>query len=268
MTEFSKETPRSAERLMIILEALSQSSSNGMRLTDIVEITGLGKTTAHRLLNGLAENKLVDFDSETNRFYLGMKMLSWASAAKQRFSFARMAEPALARLARKTQDTVYLIVKSGDHAVCLDSLEGSHPIKVLTLSKGDSRPLGIGAGSLAILSALPNPELERVLSQQAKERAEYAITDKKLREIISTTRQKGYAYNDIHVFKDMENVTGMAAVATVIKRSDGMPVAALHITSITSRLTESRQQKLVEHLRAECAFLESEMMPVLENVAS
>ena len=40
---------------------------------------------------------------------------------------------------------------SGADAVCIDRRLGSYPVKTLTVEVGTKRPLGIGAGSLAIL---------------------------------------------------------------------------------------------------------------------
>src|SRR5204863_296004 len=83
---------------------------------------------------------LAEQDPETGRFFIGVKMLSWATAARDRFSLVRLVEPALLRISRQTQDTIYLVVRSGDDIVCLDCREGSFPIKVLTLNVGDRRP--------------------------------------------------------------------------------------------------------------------------------
>lgn len=268
MSEGANDSPRSAERLMLILDALSRASAQGLRLTDVVELTGLGKTTAHRLLNGLADHGLIDFEPEVGRYFVGMKMLAWAAAARNRFHVAKLAEPALARLVRKTEDTLYLIGRSADYAVCLDCQEGSFPIKVLTLSIGDRRPLGIGAGSLGLLAALPDAEVERILAQQAAERSRYAFTDGQVREMVAATRQNGYAYNDIHVYKDMTSVTGMAAVAVAIRRSDGIPVAALHLTAITERLEPPRRTAVVAMLQAECRQLEEDLQPLFEAAPS
>lgn len=260
----SGEAPRSVERLLTIIEALSNAASQGLRLTDVVEATGLGKTTAHRLLNGLADHGLADHDAETGRYFVGLKILSWASAARNRFGVARLAEPALLRLARRTEDTVYLIGRTGDEAVCLDCREGSFPIKALTLAVGDRRPLGIGAGSLAILAALPDDEIERILIQQAEARSRYSFSEPKLREMIEATRRRGYGYNDIHVFEHMQDLTGMAAVAVAIRRSDGLPVAALHVASITARLAPPRREKIVADLLQERAQLEEDLQPALD----
>lgn len=264
--EQSGDGPRSVERLLVIIEALSSASANGLRLTDVVDATGLGKTTAHRLLNGLTDQGLVDHDDGTGRYFVGIKMLSWASAARNRFSIARLAETALTRLARRTEDTVYLVGRIGDEAVCLDCREGDFPIKALTLNVGDRRPLGIGAGSLAVLAALPDDEIERILVQRAGARSRYSFSEAKLRQMIETTRLNGHSYNDVHIQEKMKDLTGMAAVAVAIRRSDGTPVAALHVTSITSRLAPPRRENIVAALQQERAQLEEMLQPALDMV--
>jgi len=265
MAEPSSDGPRSTERLMTILDALSRASAHGLRLTDIVEVTGLGKTTAHRLLNGLAEHGVVDYDTEMARYFVGIRLLSWAASARNRFGIAKLAEPTLSRLARKTQDTVYLIGKVGDHSVCLDSREGTFPIKVLTLNIGDQRPLGIGAGSMAMLAAMTDAEVERILAQQKDERDQYALSDAKLREMIALTHSNGYAYNDTHIYKNMAEMTGMAAVAVALRRSDGQPAGAIHVTSVTSRLAGARRENVASMILAECRQLEEEARPLLDG---
>jgi DNA-binding IclR family transcriptional regulator len=257
---------RNIARLFGVLDALSSASAKGLRLADVVRATGLGKTTAHRLLGGLMATGLVEQDGETGRFFVGLKMLAWAMAAKHRFSVARLAEPALERLSRRTQDTVYLVARVGDEIVCLDAREGSFPIKVLTLNVGDRRPLGIGAGSLAILAALPSEEIERILATQAEARARFPFDEVQLREMIAATQRNGYAYNNIHLFQGMEKATDMAGIAVSIRRGDGQPVAALHLTAITSRLEPPRRDNIVASLHQEVRQLESELGPMLETV--
>nr|WP_306766385.1 IclR family transcriptional regulator [Shinella pollutisoli] len=260
----ASDSPRSAERLMIILDALSRASTQGLRLADLVEATSLGKTTAHRLVNGLCDHGLVDFDPETARYFVGIKLLSFASAARNRFSVAKLSEPSLSRLVRKTQDTIYLIGRSGDHAVCLDAREGAFPIRVLTLNIGDRRPLGVGAGSLAMLAAMTDAEIERVLVQQKMERSRFAFSDDQIRSMIAATREQGYSYNDTHIYKEMADITGMAAIAVALRRSDGQPAGAIHLTAITQRVAAPRRESLVEMLRTEARRLEEEIQPVLD----
>jgi DNA-binding IclR family transcriptional regulator len=255
---------RNIARLLAVLDALAKAATEGMRLTDVVEVTGLGKTTAHRILGGLASHGLTEQDSDTGRYFIGLKMLSWATAARDRFSFARLAEPALLRISRQTQDTIYLVVRSGDDIVCLDCREGAFPIKVLTLNVGDRRPLGIGAGSLAIMAALPDAEVDRLFVTNAEAMSRYPFDEVRLRQMIATTRQHGYAYNNIHVFQGLENATEMAGIGVCICQIDGTPVAALHLTGVTSRLEPPRRDILVTTLRHEARQIEAELEPVID----
>lgn len=257
---------RNIGRLLSILDALSRASARGLRLTDVAEASELGKTTAHRILGGLINQNLVEQDPETGRYFIGVKMLSWATAARDRFSLVRLVEPALVRISRQTQDTIYLVVRSGDEIVCLDCREGSFPIKVLTLNVGDRRPLGIGAGSLAIMAALPDSEVNRIFVSNAEAMAAYPFDEVRLRQMIGATRQNGYAYNDVHVLQGLENLTEMAGIGVPIRKRDGTPVAALHLTSVTSRLASPRRDNLVATLRQEAHQIETELEPVLAMV--
>lgn len=265
MEQSGSEAPhKNIARLLAVLEELSHASAEGLRLTDLARAAGLGKTTAHRILGGLEGHGLIEQDAETGRYFLGLKMLVWAAAARNRFGIARLAEPVVERLARQTQDTVYLVARSGDESVCLDRREGSFPIRALTLNVGDRRPLGIGAGSLAMLAFLPDPEVDRIMAAHAVERAAFPFSDDRIRQMIEAARRNGYAYNDVHVFQGMETITDMAAIAVPVRRGDGTPVAALHVTAITSRLAPPRREEIVTLAAAEARRLEAEYRPVLD----
>jgi DNA-binding IclR family transcriptional regulator len=58
-------------------------------------------------------------------------------------------------------------VPSGTDGVCLHHEEGSFPIHTQVLSAGRRYPLGIGAGSLALLAAMSDREVERIINANA-----------------------------------------------------------------------------------------------------
>jgi DNA-binding IclR family transcriptional regulator len=256
---------QSISRPTAILEALATASSDGLRMTDVMHATGLGKATVHRLLAGLAANRLVDQDAATGRFFLGARILSWAVTAGDRFGLARLAEPAMARLAQTTLDTIYLTARSGDEAVCLNRREGLHPIKTLTLNVGDRRPLGVSAGGLALLAFLPDSEVERILLLQAETRTQLPFDQVTLRKLISTTREAGFAYYDAPVVHGHEVVTGMAAIAVPIQRPDRHAIASLSVAAITARLQPSRRNAIVAQLQTEAQQIEAALEPLLES---
>src|SRR5690606_27567778 len=102
--------------------------------------------------------------------------------------------PYLKRLAEEVGDTVYLTVRSGTDAVCVDRHEGPSPIRVLTLDVGSRRPLGLGAGGLAILAYIPEEEreelIERLYRRASTQRGQSADA---LRAAVRECRRNGYA---------------------------------------------------------------------------
>jgi DNA-binding IclR family transcriptional regulator len=244
-------------RATMVLSAIAANATQGVRLTDVVHATALGKATVHRVLNGLVANGLAEHDKATGRFYLSLKLIAWAVAAGNRFGLAQLAGPALTRLSQRTQDTVYLSLRSGDEAVCIDRREGSYPIKTLTLRMGDRRPLGVGAGSLAMLAFLPDEERERIIAAQAAEQARYGIDEMTLRDMIATARQLGYALNEERL------IPGMSAVGVPVRRPDGAPFGALSVAAISSRLQPPRRESIATSLRQEADQIETELQPLL-----
>ena len=114
-----------------VIDIIAASGPNGLRMTDVTERSGLGGSTVHRLLAGLIEHGLIDQDPETNRYLVGLKMVSWTAAALSRYGLAPYADASLERLCAATSDTVYLSYRSGNDAVCVDRREGNFPIKNL-----------------------------------------------------------------------------------------------------------------------------------------
>jgi DNA-binding IclR family transcriptional regulator len=235
-------------RTSLLLTALAGAAAQGLRLTDVGRLTGLGKATAHRLLAGLVAHGLAEQD-ESGRFFLGKRVLSLAAAAANRFGLARLATPLLAEIAQKFEDTVYLSLRSGDEAVCIGRFEGAFPIKTLTLALGESRPLGTGAGSLAILAALPPDEIERILVAQRAARAAYGFDEPTLRHLVARAQRQGYALNDGGI------EPAMSAVGVALHAPAGV-VGAVSVAAIADRLAPPRREAVVAALRDAAAAIE------------
>lgn len=244
-------------RAALVMSALAEASTQGLRLIDVARATGLGNATVHRVLAGLVAHGLAETDAESGRFFLGMRLMAWAAMSSERFGLARWIEPALARIAQRTADTVYLTARVGDEAICISRHEGAFPIKVLTLNIGDRRPLGVGTGSLALLAVLPDDEIERILATQASMRASFAIDEPTLRELIAQTRRLGYAFNDLHVFPGLGTIADMSGIAMPVCHKDGRPFAAISVVAVSSRMMSPRRENIVAGLRQEVAHIEA-----------
>jgi DNA-binding IclR family transcriptional regulator len=243
-------------RATLVLAALSQNSKQGMRLTDLSRVTGLGKGTVHRILSGLSANGWIEQEEQSGSYFLGLQILSLAVAAANRFELAQRSAPIISRLADSTQDTVYLSLRSGYDAVCICRHEGSFPIKTITLNVGDRRPLGIGAGSLALLAFLPSDEIEKILDANRVARQQYPINDQQLRNMIKHAQEYGFTYNDERL------VRGMSGIGIPVFRSDRMPIAAISVAAISSRLVGNRLNTVVTDAKEIAKSLEKDLSAV------
>jgi DNA-binding IclR family transcriptional regulator len=134
--------------------------------------------------------------------------------------------------------------------------EGSYPVKILTVDVGVRRPLGMGAGNIAILAFLPDDEIERVVAANIDELTSYAAPDVAfdaalIRELVEQTRLHGHAF-----VRDLF-IPGMSAVGIPIMGSEGVPVGALSVAAITNRLRDERRVDVIASLRREVATIEA-----------
>ncbi|HSP23603.1 MAG TPA: IclR family transcriptional regulator, partial [Saliniramus sp.] len=212
-------------RAALVLRALAAAPASGSRLSEVTERVGLGKATVHRLLGALVDVGFVEHDETERRYRLGYALFTLGASAR-RFHLVDMARPGLVRLAAATGDTVYLSVRNGDEAVCVDRCTGSFPIRTLTLDIGDRRPLGIGAGSMALLAFEGDDEIARVLRVNSLARQDYhGFDDDTLRRMIADSRKRGFVFNDGRI------VSAMTAVGVPVQDEDGRVLAALSIAA-------------------------------------
>lgn len=245
-------TVKTVHRVAGLLKCLATAGPAGARLTDVARDLGMTKPTAHRLLAALAQAGMARHDTETRRYRLG-ELSTVLGQSSARISVSSEARPSLLRLAAATQDTVYVSVREGSAAVCVGCEIGDFPIRTITLAPGDQRPLGVGAGSMALLAFLADAEIETILARNegwvAKNYPHF--TSAALREEVRVTRSRGYSLSRDRV------VPGMSAIGVPALCHGGRPVGAFSVAAITERIAGSREAQLVALLRAEAEHLAS-----------
>ena len=242
---------QSVQRAAQLLRAIAGSNRTGLRLVDLVTSTGLEQPTAYRLLKSLESESLIMQSATSRRYFLGPLIFEAGLAATHRFSLRDLCRDSLARVADKTGDTVFLTARSGTESVCIDRKEGSFPIKVFTVNIGDRRPLGVGAGSLAILSGLSEEEAFRVASENAAVLPGYGkLNVPLLLAQAKRARERGYAIYNFRAVK------GVKAIGVAIRGASGDPIAAISISGISGRLSARRSEQLVSVLKKEALVVE------------
>lgn len=155
---------QSIQRAALLLREIAAHNRLGLRLVDLAIRSKLERPTVHRILKSLVAENMVTQNPENRRYFLGQALFEFGLAAAQQFSLRDLCQASLNRIAEKTGDTVFLTLRNGNEAVCIDRKDGAYPIKVFTLNIGDRRPLGVGAGGLAVLAALPPQQIQEIVN--------------------------------------------------------------------------------------------------------
>ena len=242
------------DRAINVLRALSTGGEAGLRMADVMTLTGLPKPTVHRLLLAMIKYGLISRDQNAPRYRLGQELivLGWSAINHEPNLFSEAAHSAVL-LARETGDTVFLLARSGFDAVCIGCEFGQYPIKAVTMAVGDRRPLGFGVSSLSILGGMQPAESDAALSYNLDALKRKGISGKKLklvRQEVERARAQGYAHA-VSLFHE-----SVSAVSKAIYNTRGSPQLSIVVAAIDARFPPNRIKMLAAMLERECNRIE------------
>ena len=115
---------------------------------------------------------------ETNKFHFGTQLYVLSRAANRRSDLIKTIRPYLEAINRKTRLMVFLGIRSGVKAVIIDKVDSTFDIKVMS-EVGMRIPLLAGSGGKALLSQLPEDEIDKILSKnKLRKFTAFSCTDK------------------------------------------------------------------------------------------
>jgi len=251
----------SVQKVCALLRALSNRAPQ--RLSELSASTGLNKVTALRILDTLTREGFVVRHAGSRGYGPGPEIRALgASAPALGGDLREAARPSLIRLAAFSEDTALLSVRSGVEAVCLDREAGSFPIRANYLDIGSRRPLGVGAGSLALLAWLPDRETDAILGVLANRLADYPLCgEATIRSEITAARERGYVIVLDRI------IDKMGAVGAPIRDQAGEVIGALSIAALSERIRD-RAPALGEALIREANLIREEGMKASASAAA
>lgn len=232
-------------KVKAILDAFAEVGQAGASETAIR--IGANKSTTFRLLNSMARIGLLD-RRPNGTYALGLWLMELGSLAQSRLDVRRIAEQELLGLNRAIGLTVYLTLRHGEQATCIDRIAGEH-VDVLALRLGGTLPLYAGAGPRVLLAALSEPELAAFLGRSPfPALTPHTLTSSsKLRADVEMTRERGYVLS-------MEDVTvGVAAIGVPVFDAAGQVVAAISAAGLRHEFEGDRAEAIAGRLRASAA---------------
>lgn len=236
-------------KAMLVLHVLMDAETGGLQAGQLVQATGLNRITLHRMLKALDREGLVERDSG-RCYHLGPQAWLLGMAANRRFDLTTLATPSLDRIEAETHDTIYLLRRVGDDALCVARRDGSYPIKSLVMEVGKSYPLGVGGGALALLASLDEDETKAVLERiRSRIRSYPKVTMTRIKSLLDDARKKGYAFWPALISEAL-------VVAVPILDGEGKPIGALSCAAIKERLDPKRRERVVALLKAEATRIQ------------
>ncbi|MDB5945643.1 MAG: IclR family transcriptional regulator [Ramlibacter sp.] len=231
-------------RAIRVLQLIAAHAPDGMRLVDVAREMELERPTAHRLLKALTVEGMLVQVAGTRRYSLGPLLFELGISATHQFNLKDVSHPVVAQLAEETGDTTFLFLRSGYDAVCISRIQGSYPIQTPSVPVGSRQPLGVSAGGLALLAALPDAEIAAVIKAVAPRLGAYGDLDAdEVLELCALAKLSDYAVTGNRA------VPGVRAIGLPIFNAAGSPIAALTVAATHARMTDQRIAAILPRLR-------------------
>jgi len=256
MNPLDERSVSSLHRAVSIVKALAGNAESGLRVSQLSKQLGLTQPTTHRLLQQLVDEGLVEQGEETRMYRLSIDFFALAARAGDSGGLRELCRPSLLRLGAALGDSVFLLVRGGFDAVCLDRWEGPFPIRTFTGDIGGRVPLGVGQGALVILAHLPEAEREEVMRFNVPRIQHMGALDEVfLRTEAARALAQGYANTNSGI------IEGMAGCAVPVFDRNERVVAALSVGTIAARLNADRLPVVVELLQREARKISAKVNP-------
>ncbi len=229
---------------MSILEALAGRKSCGV--TRLAQITGLHKSTVHRLIGTLQSKGYIDKDPESDNYKLGMKILLLGSAILEGLDLRTAARISLQQLSNYVKETVHLSILDDFEAVYIDKVDSPDSSIKLNSQIGKRVPLHCTAVGKVLLLSFDQEKIKEFAEKKKLKRftKNTITTVPELMAELASISENGYAVDNV------EFEEGIRCVAAPIYDHTGNIVASISISGPTINVTTKKLPHLIEVLVA------------------
>jgi DNA-binding IclR family transcriptional regulator len=230
------------DRCFAILELLAQSREP-LGISDISRTLDLNKSTVFNILHTLMAMNVLEGQPD-GKFGFGTRFYTLGNMTGRRSALIQTAHPYLQRINEETKLSAFLGLRSDLHSILIDKVDSAYGVKVSS-EIGIRMPALAGAGIKAMLSQLPDKEIDAILSRaELKKYTQHSVVNKaNYKKEIFKVRTEGIAYDR------EEYIEGMVAFAIPVKAHSSHIQAAIWAVGLTSQVPVSSVPELTQLLR-------------------
>jgi DNA-binding IclR family transcriptional regulator len=224
---------QSLERAFGLLALLAQHHDYGMAMRQIVQATGLSRPTVHRMTSFLMRLHYVEQDETTHAYRLGSAAMLLGMRTMSRPPLVAEFINTMRRIARRTGEGVFMIVRIGDYSYNIHHEQISTRSPALQNLVGATRLLGLGVGSLSLLSMMSDNEIRQHHARHQAQYMAHSLSIGRLLTGVERTRRLGYS---------VASGGGVAGAGYAFDVSPGQ--AAISVFSPRARMPLARRHEI------------------------
>ncbi len=218
------------KRALSILD-LFMGETNEMSLDEMVEASGIIKYTVRRMVATLMECGYLRQSKKRGKYSLGVKFLDFGGIVKMNSIIMPIANPYMADLQKKIDESVQLAVWDGMKVFLGKALLAPHPLKVVPMEGGGLTMHATSLGK-ALIAEWPEEDLPKYFSNKLERYTPNTITDlNEMKKHLADIKTNGVA------FDNEECYVGVRGVAAVLKNAEGSAVGAISTFGPATRLS-------------------------------
>lgn len=206
-------------------------SEGPLRFAELEELSGLPKATLHRLLNELAEERLIQLDDRSLTWSSGYRILEMANKIWTRSDIRVLARDQLVALNALSGETVQIAVLADTHVVVIDHVESTRSVRH-SISVGNREPVYCTGTGKVLLAWCEESQKRDIISRISFARyTPNTITQKTaLHKELARVSQQGFAIDA------EERFLGSQCIAAPVVDSTGLAIAGISITAPSFRV--------------------------------
>ena len=230
-------------RAAAVLDALADSDSGRLTLSDLARELGIPKSSTSNLLQALEDAELItrlgaDYALGVKLVELGAAYLNRRDEVREFYRFCEQA-PML------KGETVRIAMLDGENVIYLARYEG-HPAVRLTSNIGDKMPVSVCAVGKALVSRLHDHDIEQLYPDDMLlpvMTPKSLRTGRALKDEIVRTRSRGYA------FEDEESTLGVVCLGMAVPtRGAHGPSLGVSVTALKATFSDVQRDAMVGEL--------------------
>lgn len=226
-----------------VLEAFRENPDGLTYMELINRYPNISRISVYRILCSLEDLGYLNKNEETNHYQLGAKFIELGKITERHQDILRIALPYMERVLQKYDENVNLYKIERGELIVLDTLECSHPLRVMEMRNRRTSVHSSATGK-AIMAYLPEREAEELIdSLDMRKLTPNTISSKKaLTQELNAILRQGFAYDN------EENLIGVRCVGAAIRNHSGYPIAGLSVTAPAMRMPQAKLDEIGHYL--------------------